>query len=58
MMRAVLCGINKYQGSPLNGCVNDIIATRQILRDKYKLTGSNMRVLVDERATTKAWLTV
>ncbi len=52
-MRALLVGINKYPGSPLNGCVNDIMNTREILMSQYGMTSNDIRVLVDERATRK-----
>lgn len=52
-MRALLVGINKYPGSPLRGCVNDILATREILMNRFGLTSNDIHVLIDERATKK-----
>lgn len=52
-MRALLVGINKYPGSPLRGCVNDILATREILMARFGLTSNDIRILLDERATKK-----
>jgi hypothetical protein len=61
--RALLVGINKYPGCPLNGCVNDIMDMASFLV-KYKgFDKANIRLLVDARATTKniverlQWLT-
>lgn len=51
---AVLVGINKYQGSPLNGCVNDVIIMRDILVRKYKIPARQIRLILDERATKAA----
>lgn len=48
---AVLVGINKYQGCPLNGCVNDIIIMRDILVRKYKVPANQIRLVLDDRAT-------
>lgn len=50
-MRAVLIGINQYPGSPLNGCVNDIVIMRSILMQKYGVPSKDIRVLTDSRAT-------
>lgn len=51
--RALLVGINKYKipGSDLNGCVNDVTNIRDILLSYFGFSSSDIRVLVDERAT-------
>ncbi len=48
---AVLVGINKYKGSPLRGCVNDVIIMRDILVKKYSIPANQIRLVLDERAT-------
>lgn len=48
---AVLVGINKYPGAPLRGCVNDVIIMRDILVKIYKIPASQIRLVLDERAT-------
>lgn len=51
--KALLVGINKYPGSPLNGCVNDIKNMAEFLVAKKYFEVEEIRVLSDERATTK-----
>lgn len=51
---AVLVGINKYPDCPLNGCVNDVVIMRDILVRKYKVPARQIRLVLDERATTAA----
>lgn len=53
-MKALLVGINKYNSSPLSGCVNDIISVREKLIDDCGVSSSKIRVLTDERATKSA----
>ena len=54
-LKAVLVGINNYKGNgDLNGCVNDVLYMRDILRQKYKVEESDIRVIVDQYATTEA----
>jgi metacaspase-1 len=49
---AVLVGINDYGGEGnLQGCVNDVTNMRHILKTYYGFTNSEIRVLVDRRAT-------
>lgn len=56
-MKAVLVGINKYGGdNDLQGCVNDILITRDILRARHSVLEKDMRVLLDERATKEGIL--
>ncbi len=54
--KALLVGINKYKmpGADLNGCVNDVTNIRDILVKYLGFTISNIRVVVNERATKKA----
>jgi len=51
MKKALLVGINKYQGSPLRGCVNDVLVVFQILTEKFKFKHSDIKVLTDYEAT-------
>ena len=61
--KILLVGINKYRNSPLNGCVNDVTDMASFLVKYYGVSSGDIRLLVDERATTKAilerlnWLT-
>lgn len=54
--KALLVGVNKYKmpGANLNGCVNDVTNVRDILLKHLGFTVSDIRVIVDERATKKA----
>jgi hypothetical protein len=54
MNRALLVGINKYPSAPLNGCVNDVTDVAEILVSKLNFKPDDIRMLVDERATTSA----
>jgi len=55
--KAVLVGINDYGGQgDLNGCVNDVLYMRDILKIKYKLEEGDIRVLTDKSATREAIL--
>lgn len=50
-MRVALVGVNKYQiGNDLRGCVNDVLITRQLALDNYKVPNGQIRMLTDERA--------
>lgn len=51
---ALLVGINKYPGAPLSGCVNDVLDMGNLLVEQYGFLRQNVRLLVDERATTQA----
>lgn len=61
--QAVLVGINAYQGSPLRGCVNDVIVMHNILTKKFGFKHEDIKVLTDHEATKKTiiehikWLT-
>jgi len=63
MNRALLVGINNYPTSPLRGCVNDITDMANFLVSAVNFDKAEIRLLVDERATTDAikerisWLT-
>ncbi len=49
---AVLVGINDYGGTGnLQGCVNDVTNVRHILKTYFGFLNSEIRVLVDQRAT-------
>ncbi len=54
---ALLVGINNYPSAPLRGCVNDIIITRDILIQKYRVPAHQIRVILNERATKNEILT-
>ncbi len=50
--RALLAGINNYKSiSGLRGCVNDVINVRNLLVECFGFNNSDIRVLLDERAT-------
>lgn len=51
--KAFLVGINKYPGAPLAGCVNDVNDMAQFLVACGYYKPEEIRLLVDERATTK-----
>jgi hypothetical protein len=51
--KAVIVGINKYDGCPLSGCINDAYDIKsRIIRD-YGFKDSDIKLLLDEDATTK-----
>ena len=54
MNRALLVGINKYPGQPLNGCVNDVQDMANFLVSRCGFAMDDIRLLVDERATKDA----
>lgn len=54
--RALLVGINKYPGAPLNGCVNDINDMTTYLMASCKFSPTSIRTLKDGAATTAAIL--
>ena len=51
-LSGVLVGINRYHSAPLRGCVNDVIIMRDILVKKFGVQAANLRLILDERATT------
>lgn len=53
MNKALLVGINKYPGAPLDGCVNDVNDMAKFLVDKCGFASADIRLLVDARATTE-----
>lgn len=57
MNKALLVGINKYSSAPLRGCVNDVTDMADFLVARYNFLPSEVRILVDERATTGEILT-
>ncbi|MET0626121.1 MAG: caspase family protein, partial [Pyrinomonadaceae bacterium] len=48
---AMLVGINKYPGNPLNGCVNDVTKLREMLVKDFGFPAENVLLLTDEQAT-------
>ncbi|MBC8257208.1 MAG: caspase family protein [Candidatus Marinimicrobia bacterium] len=49
---ALVIGINKYQNvEPLNYAVNDAIAVKDMLVDKYGFKDTNIKLITDEEAT-------
>jgi len=54
MNKALLIGITKYPTAPLSGCINDITAMANFLVDHNIFTEKEIRLLADNRATTKA----
>ncbi|SFD98791.1 Caspase domain-containing protein [Chitinophaga sp. CF118] len=58
MDRALLVGINEYPDprAVLNGCINDITDMATFLVDNCQFKKSDIRLLVDKRATTAAIL--
>ena len=49
---AVLVGINNYPGgNQLRGCVSDVIIAQQILTQRHRVDNSDIRMVLDERAT-------
>ena len=51
MKKAVLIGINAYKGSPLRGCINDVIVMQQLLVKQFGFKQENIRILTDKEAT-------
>jgi hypothetical protein len=51
--RAFLVGINAYPGQPLNGCINDVEDMAKFLVERCDYKSSEIRLLVDARATTE-----
>lgn len=54
MDQALLVGINAYPGSPLRGCVNDIVDMGNFLVSNCKFARADIRLLADGRATKAA----
>ncbi len=54
MDQALLVGINKYPGAPLQGCINDVTDMAAFLVTKCGYKKANVRLLTDERATKTA----
>ena len=54
--KALLIGINRYRipGSDLRGCVNDVRNMRSVLTSYYDFRSSDITLLTDLAATTKA----
>lgn len=60
--KALLVGINAYPGTPLRGCINDVMQMKAVLQRYYDFSDDNIRLLLDCDATTAgikaglAWL--
>ena len=54
--KALLVGINAYDGAPLSGCVNDVMDMAHFIVDHCGFAPETVRLLTDGRATTKAIL--
>ncbi|HEV8694963.1 MAG TPA: caspase family protein [Lysobacter sp.] len=50
--RALLVGINEYRDAPLRGCINDVLDVHEFLCGKRNFAASDIRVLLDDQATT------
>ena len=61
--QALLVGINAYKGSPLRGCINDVVVIHNILTKQFGFKHEDIKVLTDHEATKKniidhiKWLT-
>jgi len=53
MKKAFTCGINKYQGAPLNGCVNDSLLVYKMLSEKFGYDTNDINILTDAECTKK-----
>jgi len=51
--KALLVGINKYEGAPLRGCVNDVTDMAEFLVGVSGFKKGDIRLLCDKRATQK-----
>jgi metacaspase-1 len=54
MNKALLVGINNYPGSPLAGCVNDVVDMANFLVEQCAFKPREVRIIADQRATTSA----
>jgi Caspase domain len=50
---ALLVGIDNYAApvSPLQGCINDVMAVEEYLKTRVKTEGWNLRAVGDRKAT-------
>lgn len=51
LRKALLVGINAYPGSPLRGCINDVMQMKDLLRRYYGFADEDFRLMLDEQAT-------
>ncbi len=51
LRKALLVGINAYPGSPLRGCINDVVQMKDLLQRFYGFTDDGIQCLLDEQAT-------
>lgn len=49
--KALLVGINKYDQSPLRGCINDVVVIHQILTKQFGFKHEDIKILTDHEAT-------
>ena len=49
--RALLVGINAYAGSPLRGCINDVMQMKDLLKHYYGFTEDNFKLILDKEAS-------
>lgn len=52
--KALLVGINAYEGMRLRGCVNDVNRMRELLQQQYNMSDDMLHILLDEAATAAA----
>jgi hypothetical protein len=52
--KALIVGVNRYSmpGNDLRGCVNDALTMAKLLTEHYQFGREDIRLLVDDRATT------
>ena len=51
LRKALLVGINAYPGSPLRGCINDVVQMKDLLQRYYGFGDADLHLLLDEQAT-------
>jgi hypothetical protein len=52
LKKAFLVGINTYADYPLQGCVNDVKAMKELLQSLYGFAEENIRLITDKEGTT------
>jgi len=53
LKKAFLVGINAYPDHPLRGCVNDVKAMKELLKNLYGFKEDDIRLITDKEATSK-----
>ena len=51
LKKAFLVGINVYAGAPLQGCINDVKAMKEVLQSLYGFVEDDIRLITDKEAT-------